>query len=67
MSLSLSVCFFLNSSEMVNPNELKFGGMISLGVQMVLGKKTFRIRPTVCRKTVKTLTILATDPPYHPW
>ena len=31
------VCLFLNSSETVNPNELKIGGMISLGVQMVLG------------------------------
>ena len=46
------------SSETVDPYELKFWGMISLGVQML--KNYFRIRPTVRRKIEKTLTILAT-------
>ena len=31
------VCSFPNSSKTVDPNELKFWGMISLGVQKVLG------------------------------
>ena len=31
---------FPNSSKTTKPNELKFLGMISLGVQMVLGLKT---------------------------
>ena len=31
------VCLFPNSSKTVNPNEQNFWGMITLGVQMVLG------------------------------
>ena len=33
----LFVYLFPNSSKTMNPNELKFWGMIPLGVQMVLG------------------------------
>ena len=36
----MSVCLFPNSSKKANPNELKFSEMISVGVQIVLGKKT---------------------------
>ena len=31
------VCLFPNSSETANPNELKFWGMIPLGIGKVLG------------------------------
>ena len=37
VSVSLCVCLFLNSSETVETDELRFLGMIPLGVQMVLG------------------------------
>ena len=37
--LSVCVCMFANSSQTANPNELKFWGMTSLHVQMVLGYK----------------------------
>ena len=33
----LFVCLFPNSSETANPSELKFWGMIPLGMQNVLG------------------------------
>ena len=36
----LFVCLFVCSLTPPNPNELKFRGMISLRVQMVLGYKT---------------------------
>ena len=36
----LFVCLFPNSFETANPSELKFCGMISLGIRKVLGQKT---------------------------
>ena len=35
--VSLCVCLFPNSYETANPNELKFWGMIPLGMEKVLG------------------------------
>ena len=35
--VSLFVCLFPNSSETANPSELKFWGMILLGMEKVLG------------------------------
>ena len=37
LSVSLFVCWFPNSSETANPSELKFWGMIPLGMEKVLG------------------------------
>ena len=36
-SVCLFVCLFPNSSETANPSELKFWGMIPLGIRKVLG------------------------------
>ena len=44
--VSECVCLSLNYYEMADPNELKFWGMIPLGVQTVLGwKKSGFVEP----------------------
>ena len=48
--VSLCDCFFPNSSKTANPSELKFWGMISLGIMKVLGLKNIRIRWTVSKE-----------------
>ena len=37
LCVCLCVCLFPNSYETANPNELKFWGMIPLGMEKVLG------------------------------
>ena len=56
MSLSLFVCFFANSSKTVNPNELKFRGMIPLWLEY----RWFRLKhPTVGWKPKKAYNTIA--------
>ena len=64
MSVSLSVCLFVNFSKTAEPDELKFWGMIPLGLQMVLGQKTSRFDKLFSRKLKRTkehCTMLTTE------
>ena len=57
----LFVCLLPNSSETTNPNELKFWGMIALGLHIVW-KKNIRIRRTVCRRIACIVGMHTSDP-----
>ena len=61
MSVFFFAYLFPNSSETANPNEQKFWGIIPLGMQMVLGKKNFQIRPTFRWKSKKNLGVYGAD------
>ena len=55
ISLYKSACLSVNESVCLsmNPSELKFWGMIPLGIRKVLGQKKILIRQTVSRKIKK--------------
>ena len=60
--VSESVWMFPDSSETANPSDLKFWGMIPLGMEKVLGLKNIQICWTVSRKIVCIVGMYTSDP-----